>query len=275
MADHDVAILMYHEVLPDDGLAAVDGLIQSGYVLPQSVFREQLEMMAERGYQTPSLSDFVGWMTGRNSLPPKSVVITFDDGFAGNFEYALPMLEKLGFRAVFFVATNRIGDPAMMTWSQLAMAASRGIEVQSHTASHPLLSQLTPEQTMAEFVESREAIERHLGQRPKALSLPNGDTNPWYREIARETGYVAVFGSQFGRNTRSQDLYSLRRIAVRRGMSSQRLGDMLEGESAAYRYGLAVASCKRAFVRLVGKGRYDRFYNAVFGVSAQQRGSPS
>jgi peptidoglycan/xylan/chitin deacetylase (PgdA/CDA1 family) len=263
---------MYHEVASPEAMQAIAGRIQLGYVVTTEQFESHLRTLRDLGAASVNLTQVTEWVRKGVPIPERSVVITFDDGFEGNYTTALPLLEKYGFTATFFVATNRIGDEAMMSWDQLREMSKRGMSIESHTASHPLLSTLSRDETRDELAVSRKVLERELGTHVKYISLPNGDSNGWYHELAVETGYAGGCGSQFGCNDRGADPYYLRRIAMKRSTTAQNITDYLLRDSFNYHLAMSKARIKRMVPALIGKRRYDRLYNALFGVAEQRKG---
>ena len=108
------AIIMYHSV-EDNPAANFDQL--GGIIHSTEVFRGQMEIIAR--YFTPvTLGQILGFVGGDNELPPRSVVVTFDDGYADNYHVAKPVLDQLGIPAVFYVAVDCI-DRQIHPWPTL------------------------------------------------------------------------------------------------------------------------------------------------------------
>ncbi len=266
-----IPILMYHEVAERDEVDELARWTQRGYILVREDFDRQMAFLAAEGFQSVSLNDLYNWSQGQASLPPKPVVITFDDGFAGNYRHAFPILQRHGFGAAFFVVTNRIDEPFMMRWSELSEMHRQGMEIESHTANHPLLSTLTKERTRDEFVGSKRMLEDKLGGATRFLSLPNGDSNPFYVPVVKAAGYLGGCGSQFGFNTPSTDHFFWRRIAVKHEIGFDGFRDLLLRRRSTMLYHAAKAAAKTAVARTLGKKTYDRLYNLVFGVQEQDK----
>lgn len=266
-----VPILMYHEVAARPEIDALAGRTQRGYILPREDFERQMAYLAGAGYHSVSLRQLYAWSQSREQLPANPVVITFDDGFSGNFNHALPVLRQYGLTATFFVVSNRVGDPDMLTWPQLREMHRHGMAVESHTANHPLLSTLSSESTREELALSRRMIEGALGSQVAFVSLPNGDSNPHYARIARESGYLGGCGSRFGFNQPSTDCFFWRRIAVKQGLGLSAFRALMSRRRGAVAYQAAKSAAKAAIARAVGKKYYDRLYNLAFGVQEQDK----
>jgi peptidoglycan/xylan/chitin deacetylase (PgdA/CDA1 family) len=272
MIRQQVPIFMYHEVVEANGFDTIAGRIQTDYVVDTATFESHLRRLRELDCSSIGLDALIGWLRDGMPIPERSVVITFDDGFAGNATLATPLLEKYGFMATFFIATNRIGDTAMVSWDQLREMAARGMAIESHTASHPLLSTLSAEETRRELAGSREVLELNLGRPVNYISLPNGDSNPWYASLACQSGYRGGCGSEFGVNDREVDPYFLRRIAIKRHTTARDIGDYVLRDSLSYNWAMSKARLKRMVPQIIGKQRYDRLYNTFFGVAEQRKG---
>ena len=265
-------VLMYHEVTSPARVDALARKIQRGYICTDVEFEGQMRFLKEHDFQSISLARLVDSITNGEALPSRSIVITFDDGFEGNFTHALPILRKYGLAATFFVVSNKMGDPSMMTWQQLGALMESGCEVHSHTANHPLLSTLGSAETRGELAESRQAIEQRLATRCECLSLPNGDSNAYLNEHARACGYKAVCGSRFGFNDQPDtDVFRLDRIAIKAGISLGQFRDIVCRKPALVRRMHARAALQSTVSAVLGKRRYDRLYNAIHRVDEQDR----
>lgn len=268
----DLAILMYHEVAEPGAIEALSRKIQRDYICTTEDFDRQIGLLRSEGLALVTMRDVAEAGRGGRPLPPRAVMVTFDDGYEGNFVHARPILERHGAPATFFVVSNKVGDAAMMTRQQLRGLADAGFEVQSHTANHPLLSTLDAAATEAELADSQRDLEAWSGQRCEFLSLPNGDTNEHLRDVARRLGYRAICGSSFGYNDRQPlDLLKLERIAVKGSMSIDQFRRIVSREPALMRRMRLRATLKATVASVLGKRRYDRLYNAFFGVEEQDK----
>ncbi|HEY3973274.1 MAG TPA: polysaccharide deacetylase family protein [Candidatus Sulfotelmatobacter sp.] len=115
------AILMFHSVLPDPSLQvdSLGDIVHSG-----SEFTAQMELLA-RHYHPISLDDAVDCLCAGEALPKRSVVVTFDDGYADNFEVAMPVLNRLGVPAIFYVTVDCIENRKLPWPSRLRFAFRR------------------------------------------------------------------------------------------------------------------------------------------------------
>jgi peptidoglycan/xylan/chitin deacetylase (PgdA/CDA1 family) len=262
---------MYHEVADRSEVEDLARKTQRGYILLREDFERQMAFIATAGFHSLSLRQLYDWSQSDSVLPRNPVVITFDDGFAGNYRHAFPVLRQFGLVATFFVVTNRVGDLQMLKWDELREMHRNGMGIESHTVNHPLLSTLTEARTREELAGSKRSIEDKLGSPVNFLSLPNGDSNPFYVPVAREAGYLGGCGSQFGINVRSTDCFFWRRIAVKQGLGFEGFRNLISRHKGTMLYHAAKAAGKAAVARALGKKTYDRIYNLVFGVQEQDK----
>ena len=162
----------------------------------------------------------------------RSFHVTFDDGYR-NVASAIPVLERLEIPATVFVCTGYARDgrrlviPELadqdcggdhlltMTWDAVRELAERGVEIGSHSVSHPHLHQLTDVEVRRELADSREEIETELGRPCRFLAYPYGDEDARVQGGARAAGYVAAYTLR--RSGRSANPLALPRADVYRG----------------------------------------------------------
>ncbi|MFK9090168.1 polysaccharide deacetylase family protein [Bacillus salipaludis] len=99
-----IPILLYHHILKK----SENGQPNNASILNLETFEEQMKYLNEQGYYTATLSELDAYLRGQITLPNKTVVITFDDGYKSNYLYAYPVLKKYGFKAGLFLVTNWI-----------------------------------------------------------------------------------------------------------------------------------------------------------------------
>jgi peptidoglycan/xylan/chitin deacetylase (PgdA/CDA1 family) len=205
---------VYHNV----GLSCTDTRRPELTISP-SQFERQLQWLAWRGYVGIKVSDLIAARNGSRILPKKPLLITFDDAYADIGEYALPLLERMGFGATVFVITSLIGTTSfwdgrkLMNASQIRHWATKGVEFGSHTCTHPDLTCVDRATLRREVVVSARALADITSIRPAAFSYPYGHYNEEVRECVRWT-YDAGLTCDVGVNDANTDAYLLRRAAA-------------------------------------------------------------
>lgn len=208
-------ILMYHSISEENDRFCVS---------PER-FEQQMDWLAHGGVQVRSLQEALSAPGDR-----PTVVLTFDDGFAGVYEHALPVLRRYGLPATVFLVTDAVGKEAcwegapqgaaLMTWEQVWEMAAEGFEFGSHTATHLDLRQAELDLVQEELVRSKAAIEEHTGQEARAFAYPFGYFRVEMPPLLARAGYrCGLLAGTYGRNTASTNTYALHRTPIWRGDS--------------------------------------------------------
>ena len=201
-----IPVLTYHHI--GDGA--------EWYYVSAADFELQMKYLQQLGYTPVSVTELSEGLSGRRSLPSRSIVITFDDGYEDNYLSALPILEKLGMRATFFVVTGRMGQPGYMKWQQAKEMGEHGMEVGSHTVNHYTLNEINLKELERELLVSRLMLENNVPAAAPIFANPFGETAPAVVELLGRTGYAAACSSVVGINKPGENLYMIRRISIPR-----------------------------------------------------------
>ena len=213
------AILMYHAVGPPGEKA-------SRLVVPARRFEQQLRVLRRMRRPVLGLAELVRYRRAGQLPPAGAVVITLDDGFADNVELAAPLLRRFGIPATLFVVSDRVGAAAdwdgaadlasrpLADWTGLAELACAGIEIGSHTRTHPRLPELAPADAADEIAGARDALSARLGVDVRSFCYPYGRKTPAVVQIVAEAGFASACGIERGLNYASTRLHELRRVPV-------------------------------------------------------------
>ncbi|WKK22698.1 polysaccharide deacetylase family protein [Streptomyces olivoreticuli] len=233
MSADRVPILMYHAVA-DSPARATYGLSVS----PDS-FAGQMRLLAERGF-TPLTAEqlAVAWRTSA-ALPPKPVLITFDDGYEGVHRHALPALAEHGFSATLFASTGWLRGAhetggaldLMLTWDQVRELAAAGVEIGGHSHTHPQLDQLADERLWFEVQRCREILAGELGRAPVSFAYPYGYSDRRVRRTVRAAGFSVSLAVGNTLAARPQGPYALERVTVRRSTGLGEFERLVEGRA--------------------------------------------
>ncbi len=212
-----VPILIYHSVRPDFGGQTKS---QTEYSVTPEELDAELAYIHSHGYTVISLDELQkDILTGTTSPVAKPVVLTFDDGWKNEFEYALPILKKYNDTATFFIFTNPIGrDKRFMTWDDVHVLESAGMTIGAHSLSHPYFPKLTPEEMRREVADSKKTLETHLGHPVLHFATPFGFTSPQLVTILQESGFTTGRTTYWGATHSASDVMKLSGYLVERDM---------------------------------------------------------
>ena len=171
-------------------------------ITPQQ-FEKQLQFLQQRGYHIISQADLLHARQAGQSDICKSVLLTFDDGYADNYTALFPLLKKYQAHALIFLIIERIGTDGYLTWEQIQeMQASGLVAFGSHTCSHRRLRSLSDEEIAAELTHSKQILEEKLGTAVVSFCYPYGagGFDERVRPQVFKAGYLLDFGTKRGIN---------------------------------------------------------------------------
>ncbi|NKN33379.1 polysaccharide deacetylase family protein [Marichromatium bheemlicum] len=209
-----VAILMYHQV----EVARPAGR----FVCHAATFARQMAWLRASGVALVSVADVARAARGEADIAAGAVAVSFDDGYAGVIEAALPALERHAIPATLFAVAGRLGGrddwqgggAALLDASGLRALQARGVEIGSHALSHVRLSGLGDAALEAELQHSRARLAEVLGRPVELLAYPYGDCDARVIAQARAVGYLGACSTRSGFNVDGVDPFALRRIDI-------------------------------------------------------------
>lgn len=238
-------ILMYHNI---------DEKVKNEMTVTPERFREHMQALVDAGYQTVTLSQVIDYIEKGIELPDNPILITFDDGYTGNYEYAYPILKESDMNGVIFAVGSNFGSstykdtgrsiyPHFGKKETNEMEKSGVFDIQSHTydmhqqaeyeSSDVVYDNVLPsaDESENDYIERMRADlaawEKTVGKKPCALSYPNGITCETAQVLLNEYGIKLTFCSEARRNTLvkglSQSGYSLGRFNVTEDLSGEQL----------------------------------------------------
>jgi len=200
-----VPVLLYHHVgIPQS---------ESPYYISPFEFERQIYLLHEWGYQTISVELLVRAIKEGAELPPKPIILTFDDGGETVFTNALPILQKYGFTGTAYIVYNYVGISAYMNADQIRALYAAGWEIGSHSISHVDLTVRTDRQ-MDEIVDSRTKLQTLLGVPILTFAYPFGSYDKDAIHYVHFAGYIAAMGLANDTLQGDKNLFYLYRMAV-------------------------------------------------------------
>lgn len=217
-----VLVLMYHRVGPSDNAWELR------YCISPELFAKHLHAIESQGYRPISARTMFEWLEGGALPSPRSVVITFDDGFQELHTHAAPLLAARGWPYTVFLVADLIGKED--AWTQQENPAGRchrlldareisdmmqmGASFQSHSLRHSSLVALDDAALHDDLVKSRCVLEDLLGHPVEFLAYPFGHVDARVQAAACTAGYRGAFSTQPGFNRASVDRYRIRRLDI-------------------------------------------------------------
>ena len=194
-----VRILSYHRV---------NDQVKNYITVSVDEFKNQMRFLAKQRYRMISLCDFVEGRAG-----PRSVVITFDDGYGDNYEQAFPILRGFGFTATIFCIAKAIGHEGYLTKENILEMHAAGFEFGSHTLSHPHLPQISSVDKWQEIDGSKRLLEETLGFPVDFFCYPYGEWEPESVDLVAKAGFRGACTNLPGANEK-MDPFFLRRTEI-------------------------------------------------------------
>jgi peptidoglycan/xylan/chitin deacetylase (PgdA/CDA1 family) len=206
-----VPVLMYHYIRVNP-----DPRDRAGYALSvtPAMFHAQMDYLARNHFTVIPLSTAVQAIRNHRVLAPRSVVLTFDDGYADFSTLAVPQLRGYGFTATDYVVPGLVGRPSFMTWSQVVQADRLGFTIAAHTMHHVPLARISRASAIAEMSQSKQVLEGMLGHPVIEFAYPYGSFNAYLAGQARAIGFESAASTMPGAWHQPGELWWLDRQRV-------------------------------------------------------------
>ncbi len=206
-----IPILMYHALI--DLKPDADASLREWSNSPAS-FAAHMDYLDREGYNPIGFPALLDYLERNEPLPPKAVLITFDDGHRTFPTEALPVLQKHKFKATLFVVTDYPEGQygAYMGWDAIRAAMAAGVDIGSHSKSHRTLTRLSPDEVERELSESKSLIEERLGCQVTVFSYPYGAFNDPVVSLVARHGYRAAVTINPSPRQERGALYRLNRV---------------------------------------------------------------
>lgn len=216
---HPVPILMYHKI---------GAVADNAWWVPTGVFERQLRALRNQGYSTVLPGDIVEHRKAGKRLPPKSVMITFDDGYRDSLTIAEPLLKKYGFRAVVYLITDTVAETPearrqyegvdVLTWPEIkAMQERKTFVFGGHGHRHQNLAAAAD--PYADIRECYLQLRRHGIRQPFSFCYPHGEYNARTIKAVKRAGFRSAMACEdrVALTGKAMNLLALPRVSVMGG----------------------------------------------------------
>ena len=200
-----IPILYYHSVSPS---------ADNEVIITPEILKSELQYLKDEGYTTLTLNEVSDYLLNSSAIPSKSIVITFDDGYMDNYDNAFPILKELGMKATIFCITSKLDGSYYLSPNAIKEMSDYGIDIQSHTVTHPKLDSLTYDEQLTELKESKKTLESITGKPVTSIAYPFGNFNEDTIKAAEASGYSLGFTTNRGLADRNDDYLQIDRIYV-------------------------------------------------------------
>lgn len=225
-----MVILAYHAIadLRDDPVLAE-------YAVPPARFAEHLDALAAHGWAFVDLDAVLRALDGEGALPPRAVLLSFDDAYTDLLDVACPLLAERDLPAVVFAVAGHIGgvndwdhhrgaaNLSLLDPAGLREVAARGVEVGSHTLRHRSLPSVPDGELEQELAGAADRLEEIGVPRPRVFSYPYGHWSPALAAAVRDAGYESAFTVDWGVVRDGSDRYALPRVEVHASDTARKL----------------------------------------------------
>ncbi|QMW03490.1 polysaccharide deacetylase family protein [Spirosoma foliorum] len=211
LARPQVPVLCYHQIRDWRGS---DSKSAKDYIIPVQAFKDQMQILADSGYHTILPDQLYAYLTTGAPLPSKPVMLTFDDGDLDQYETAVPILDKHGFKGAFFIMTvaiGRRGKQPYMDKAQIKDLSDKGHTVGAHTWDHHNVKKYQGEDWKIQIEEPKAKLETIIGKPVKYFAYPFGLWNHQALPEIQKRGYAAAF-TLADKRDEQMPLYTIRRI---------------------------------------------------------------
>ncbi len=200
-----VPVLYYHSVRES---------ADNEVTIKPEILREHLKYINEQGYTTLTMKQLEDYILNNSPIPEKSILITFDDGYMDNYYNAFPILKEFNMTATIFCITSELDGSYYLSKEAIKEISDYGIDIESHTVTHPHLNKLKYDKQLEELLESKKTLEGITGKEITSIAYPFGDFDDNSVKAAKEAGYTLGFTTKLGLSDRNDNPLVLDRIYI-------------------------------------------------------------
>lgn len=204
-----ISVLMYHHVQTQEAAKASK---QTGLTVYTDFFQKQMQYLKDKGYNVVSINDLINFFDSGTAVTPKSVIITFDDGYSDFNTDAFPILQNFGYKATVFVPTGLIDNPGYLTWNQI-ISMNGSILFANHTWSHKNVGVSVSSMQYEISTADTQLSDRSLNS-PKVFAYPFGLDSGQSGKYLESLDYKAAFTTIPGSTLCKKQRFFLPRIRI-------------------------------------------------------------
>lgn len=207
----NVPILMYHSI---GSLSPSPTSLERDLTVSPANFEQQLIYLKEKKYQTILMEDLFQTIYYNKKLPPKPIILTFDDGYDNHYYNVYPLLKKYKFKGSFYIITSLVNQPGRINQQQIKELADNGMEIGSHSVSHPDFSHLNEQEINNELHYSKLLLEKIINKKIYFFCYPSGKYNNHSFPILKKEGYLLALTTNSGTLISSDHPFEVPRLRI-------------------------------------------------------------
>jgi peptidoglycan/xylan/chitin deacetylase (PgdA/CDA1 family) len=220
----EVPVLCYHRIR---NILASDSENMKTYSVSPTRFAQQMKTLSENGFHPISPNQLYDYLIHDGVLPPKPILITFDDGREEQYRLGIEELNKYGFKGVFFIMTVSMGRPGYMSRTQIKHLSDNGHTIGAHTWDHHPVTNYEYKDWNIQLIKPKKQLEEITGKKVSYFAYPFGAWNTSSIPKIKNCGYELAFILSTKRNL-DQPLFTIRRLIVTESMSRNRMITAIE-----------------------------------------------
>ncbi len=207
-----VPILMYHSINP------VENPPMKRLIVSPQTLQRQMRFLKNNHYNVLPLEAIADLIREKKKIPPRTLAITFDDGYKDNYIYAFPILKKYNLPATMFIIINEVGRPQndRLSWDEIKTMQDLGlITFGSHALGpEPLINIKSQDGLKKEIFDSKKILEEKLASKVTTFSYPGGRFNDEIRQLVIDAGYKLAVATSPGNKFSNDDIFVLKRLRI-------------------------------------------------------------
>jgi peptidoglycan/xylan/chitin deacetylase (PgdA/CDA1 family) len=218
-----VPVILFHSV-------ADEPTVDRRFSVSRPAFEAHADAIAASSRTTLPISELASALRGQRALPERSAAITFDDGFADNYD-AVHSLLRRSLCATLYITTGTIGAPGRLDRARVAeLARLSGIEIGAHCVTHPYLDELRTSEVVEEVRGCKTALEDLIERDVRSFAYPHGAYDRRVRQAVIDAGYRSAAAVKNAVSHATDDPFAIARWTVTRDTPASRVAQVLEGE---------------------------------------------
>ena len=223
-----VPVLMFHRVASAE---TITNAVSADLTVTPARFAAEMDWLARNGYQPISEEALFRGLYEGAPLPPRPVVLTFDDGYVDDVVAVAPVLRRRHWPATLAVIAGRAGATAFLTWPQIVKLDREGMDIASHSMDHVELAGAGSADLQRQLVDSRRMLAAHLGHPVYWFVYPAGSYDAAAEAAAIEAGYLLAYTTDAGSTISSASPMAEPRVRVHGSDSVESFGAAVSAAS--------------------------------------------